>query len=115
MKKSNDRLFAKSHFALVLMAMFLSIGYAVAADVKGKVTDEKNAALAGVTVSVKGKQNTVTTDAAGSFTINADENSVLVLSFVGFETQEVKVGNQTTLALVLREKKEALGEVVVVG
>lgn len=104
-----------SHLAFLLMALFLPLGYALAADVKGKVTDEKNAGLPGVTIQVKGKNVTASTDGSGGFTINADETAVLIFSYVGFETQEIKVGNQTSLSVVLHEKKEALTDVVVVG
>jgi iron complex outermembrane receptor protein len=115
MKEKNEQFFAKSHLAFVLMALFLPLGYAFAADVKGKVTDEKSAALTGVTISVKGKATSAVTDASGNFSINTDESSVLVFSYVGFDTKEVKVGNQTFIEVILLEKKEALGEVVVVG
>src|SRR5215216_4696226 len=95
MKEKSKQLFAKSHLAFLLMALFLPLGYAVAADVKGKVTDDKSAALNGVTVSVKGKGTSAVTDAAGTFTISADEASVLVFSYVGFDTKEVTVGSQS--------------------
>jgi TonB-linked SusC/RagA family outer membrane protein len=114
MKEQNNRPFS-SHLVFLLMALFLPLGYVLAVDVKGKVTDEKSGALAGVTVEVKGKKITVVTDAAGNFTINADESTVLSFSFVGFDTKEVTVGNQTFIEVTLVEKKEALGEVVVVG
>ena len=56
MKEKTERMIVKRHLALVLMAMFLPVCYALAADIKGKVTDEKSVALAGVTVAVKGKK-----------------------------------------------------------
>lgn len=114
MKEQNLRL-VRSRLLLGLMAIFLPISYALAIDVKGKVTDDKNAGLSGVTVSLKGKKSSVTTDASGDFTINADENSVLVFSYIGFETQEVKMSGKTEFSVIMKNATEALTDVVVVG
>lgn len=82
----------------------------------GKVTNEKNEVLPGVSIQIKGTQQGTTTDANGQYKIEvADENAVLIFSFIGFASQEIKVGNQTTINVVLAEDAAALDEVVVTG
>ncbi len=85
--------------------------------VKGKVIDAaNNSTLPGVNVVVKGTSTGTSTDADGNFTISVpNETSVLVFSFVGFVSQEVPVGNKTTLSVSLTSDSKALSEVVVIG
>lgn len=84
--------------------------------ISGKVTNEKNETLPGVSIQVKGTQQGTTTDANGQYKIEvADENAILIFSFIGFASQEIKVGNQTTINVVLTEDAAALDEVVVTG
>lgn len=84
--------------------------------VKGKVTDEKGLPLPGVSIRVKGGASGTTTDNNGNYTINApDDQSILVFSYVGFVSQEQKVGNLTTINIVLMSQDSDLSEVVVVG
>ncbi|HYI78792.1 MAG TPA: carboxypeptidase-like regulatory domain-containing protein, partial [Chryseolinea sp.] len=65
--------------------------------VEGKVLEEDGAPLPGVNVIVKGTSIGTTTDAQGAFTVNVpDQQSVLVFSFIGYMTQEVTVGSQST-------------------
>jgi TonB-dependent starch-binding outer membrane protein SusC len=83
--------------------------------VSGKVTDVGGSPLPGVSIVVKDTKNGTITDDNGNYQISvADANAVLIFSFVGFTTQEVVVGNRTTIDLQLSEGK-ALEEVVVVG
>ncbi len=84
--------------------------------VTGTVTGENQGPLPGVTVTVKGTQNGTITDADGRYRLTvADENAVLVFSFIGYLTQEVPVGGRTTIDLNLAPDVKALSEVVVVG
>lgn len=85
--------------------------------VSGQVlTNEDNTALPGVNVAVKGSTRGTTTDAEGKFRLAVpDNNSVLVFSSVGFITQEVTVGAQTTINIKLGVDQRTLNEVVVVG
>jgi TonB-dependent starch-binding outer membrane protein SusC len=84
--------------------------------INGKVTDVDGAPLPGVNVVVKGTTNGTTTDALGTFAINVeDENSILIFSFIGFETQEVRVGAMTTVNVTLKADVKMLEEIVVVG
>lgn len=85
--------------------------------VSGKVTDaEKGDALPGVSILIKGTQKGTTTDANGEYSITvADSKAVLVFSIVGYEPQEVVVGNRATINLGMMTDTKTLGEVVVVG
>ncbi|MGN6493950.1 MAG: TonB-dependent receptor [Agriterribacter sp.] len=84
--------------------------------VTGTVMDANAAPLAGVSVTVKGTSQGVTTDANGKFSISAPEKGTLVFSFVGFQTQEVAVNNQTEINVSLTPSTtQQLSEVVVIG
>ena len=85
--------------------------------VRGKVVDGGNkSTLPGVNVVVKGTSVGTSTDVEGNFTISVpNESAVLVFSFVGFTSQEVVVGNKTTLEVSLESDSKALSEVVVIG
>ncbi|KAA0991195.1 SusC/RagA family TonB-linked outer membrane protein [Dyadobacter aurulentus] len=84
--------------------------------VKGKVTDKQaQTGLPGVNVVVKGTEKGVSTDVDGNFTINATKESVLVFSFIGYDKQEVTVGNQTVIDVILQPSLTNLEELVVVG
>jgi TonB-linked SusC/RagA family outer membrane protein len=84
--------------------------------VTGTVLDDKGVGLPGVSVFVKSTQKGTTTDQNGKFVLGvADAKSVLVFSFVGFEPQEVIVGNRTMINVTLKVDVKALGEIVVVG
>lgn len=83
--------------------------------VTGKVLSEKNEPLVGVTIRVKGTNVGTTTDASGSFRLEAPDFAVLVFSFTGFETREVSLDGKNTLTVVMQEVNTNLGEIVVVG
>ena len=83
--------------------------------VKGKVSDEKGIALPGVSIKVKGTDLSAMTNTEGSFVINAKAGDVLVLSYIGFHTQEVTVTAAGNLVIVLKEAIGVLDQVVVVG
>jgi TonB-linked SusC/RagA family outer membrane protein len=84
--------------------------------VKGSVVDKENdTPLAGVTVTVRGTNNTAVTDAAGNFTINAPSGSVLVFSYVGYGSTEAPVGSSGVVNVAMSTASEGLSEVVVVG
>lgn len=84
--------------------------------VTGKVTDARGEALIGATVVIKGQESLGTvTDIDGSYSLLVDENDVLVISFTGFEKQEVPVGGRKVIDVVLQESATVLEQVVVVG
>ena len=84
--------------------------------IRGKVTDETGASLPGVNILEKGTTNGTVSDTEGSYTLSvASTESVLVFSFIGTVTQEVRVGSQSEIAIRLLNDAETLSEVVVIG
>ena len=81
---------------------------------QGNVVDKNGEPIIGATVKVKGKQSGVVTDIDGNFTIDAPRGSVLVVSYIGFDNQEVVVDGKP-IAVTLVESSEQLNEVVVIG
>ncbi len=101
---------------LLMFALFGSITlWAQERTITGSITDEGGEALIGVSVVVKGTTQGTITDVQGKFNLKVPAGAVLTVSYVGFASQEVSVGNQSTLKVVLREDTKDLGEVVVVG
>lgn len=102
---------------LHLTLLFLFAGVAAQGqDVTGTVTSAVDgAALPGVSILIKGTSSGTTTDASGQFSIPVADasNSILVVSFIGFATQEVAVQNRTSIDIALTEDVTALSEVVV--
>jgi TonB-linked SusC/RagA family outer membrane protein len=105
----------------LLAALVLLLGQVVAQGnrtIKGKVTDEKGAALSGVTVSAVGTNRKVVTDNSGTFSIEITSKvKALQFSYVGFALQEVSVSDASTVDVTISLKAEdaSLSEVVVVG
>jgi TonB-dependent starch-binding outer membrane protein SusC len=85
--------------------------------VNGRVTDANtNEPLAGCNVVLKGTQRGATTDAKGEYRLTIpDGTAVLVFGFIGFESQDVPVGNRTTINIALRPSASDLAQVVVIG
>lgn len=84
--------------------------------VTGKVTDETGAALAGVSVHVKGTRTGVSSDVNGAFRITAPgTNATLVFSAVGYVTTEVKINGRTNITITLKAASQTMQEVVVTG
>ena len=82
----------------------------------GTVYNDNGETMPGVNVVIKGTTNGVITDTDGSFSINiANRDVVLLFSFIGYQTQEISVGNQTVIKVVLNEDTREIDEVVVVG
>lgn len=82
--------------------------------VSGVVQDAMGPVI-GASVKVKGTGTGVATDFDGKFTLSVNPGATLVVSYIGYVTKEVKVGNQTSLVINLQEDKQLLDEVVVVG
>lgn len=83
--------------------------------VSGRVVDEKGQGLPGVTVLVQGTNTGVSTNADGTFALNAPPNSTLIFSSIGFLTQRVALGDQRTVNVTLLADLKTLDDVVVVG
>lgn len=83
--------------------------------VKGKVFDERGKPLFGVNVLIKGTQKGTRTDANGNFKIDANKNSTLLFSFVGYVSKEVQVTEEENITVKLESSIGELTEIVVVG
>ena len=83
--------------------------------IKGKVLDDLGVPVIGANVVVKGTTVGTITDIDGNFTLEVPANAVLEVSYVGYATLDVKVGNQRNLSITMKEDSHALQELVVVG
>ncbi|MDR6783033.1 TonB-linked SusC/RagA family outer membrane protein [Pedobacter africanus] len=83
--------------------------------ITGKVTDAKGLPVPGVTVKVKNKNTTRVTDNKGDFSIDVEDDDVLVFSFIGFKRKEIAVKGQQSLKVALEEDQSQLNDVVVIG
>lgn len=83
--------------------------------IDGTVTDESGNPLSGVSVQVKGTTQGMITPASGKFSLTVPEDAILSVSFVGYQTQEVAVGNKGNIVIKLKLTASGLNEVVVVG
>lgn len=102
--------------ALAFVAMLLStVAFAQTMSIKGKVVDNLGDAIIGVNVIEKGTTNGTLTDANGNFNLKVNEGATLSFSFIGYATQEIVVGNQTTIDVVLEEETAMLEDLVVIG
>ncbi|MCG2462750.1 SusC/RagA family TonB-linked outer membrane protein [Flavobacteriaceae bacterium F89] len=100
---------------LLLVGALLCIGLVKAQTVSGTVSDS-NGPLPGASVLIKGTTNGAQTDFDGNYTLNnVGSDATLVVSYIGFKTQEIAVNGQTTINVTMEEDAEALSEVVVVG
>ena len=101
--------------SLMLVGAILSFGLVKAQDVSGTVSDATGP-LPGASVVVQGTTNGTQTDFDGNYTIsNVGSNAVLVVSYIGFKTQQVAVNGRSTINIVLEEDAQALDEVVIIG
>ncbi|MDA0196494.1 MAG: TonB-dependent receptor [Bacteroidetes bacterium] len=84
--------------------------------ISGNVTDDGNEGLPGVSIIIKDSSQGTLTDVDGNFNLSVpDNNAVLVFSYIGFESQELTVGNQTSFNISMRPDIAQLEEIVVVG
>jgi len=101
---------------LLLMIMIVSYASAQTTTVSGVVKDEAGLPIAGVNVIVKGTANGTSTDADGRFSLVApNQSTILLFSFIGYQNQEVTVGQRTSLDIAMVPDVQSLNEVVVVG
>ena len=102
--------------SLLLSLLFCLPLLAQDVSVSGRVTSsDDSSVLPGVSVQVKGTTRGTTTDASGDFKISVPANARLVFSYIGFNPQEVAVGNRSTVNVSLQSNAQDLGEVVVTG
>lgn len=113
MKQVNLRIYRT--ILTLLVGLFLSAGaYAQQISVRGIVKDQMGEPVIGANVLVKGTSNGVITDIDGKFALSAAKNDILIISFVGFTSQEIPVTGKD-LMVTLKEDTGLLDEVVVLG
>jgi len=101
--------------SFILLGALLCFSMVEAQEVSGTVSDASGP-LPGASVVVKGTTNGTQTDFDGNYSLsNVDSNATLVVSYIGFATQEVAVNGQTTINVTLLEDAQALDEVVIIG
>jgi len=102
--------------AIILGLMCLSlITYAQSREVSGTVTSTEGEALPGVNIIIKDTNTGAITDVDGNYSMNVPDGSTLIFSYVGYKVQEIPVGNQSIIDVVLEADISSLDEVVVVG
>ena len=104
---------------LMALVLFLLVGMTSVfaqkqVNVSGRITDELNEPMIGVSVLEKGTTNGVITDLDGNYTLSVNEGSTIVFSYIGYVTQEKKAV-AGTMNIILKEDSKTLDEVVVVG
>ncbi|MDR2362518.1 MAG: TonB-dependent receptor [Prevotellaceae bacterium] len=117
-EKESERTWKKTGFRagiFLLLAWTVLPLHAQTNTISGTVFDAKGETIIGASIVVKGTTMTTVTDALGRFTIEAAPEATLVVSFIGYRTQEIAVGNQTDIRVLLEEDTKVLEEVVVVG
>ncbi|RAJ94303.1 TonB-linked SusC/RagA family outer membrane protein [Larkinella arboricola] len=103
--------------ALVLLCLLTTVAWAQERKISGSVIDGTDKTpLPGVNVLIKGTSTGVSTDASGRFTLNVPaNNNVLAISAIGYEPQEVNIGNRSEITVTLQADIKTLSEVVVTG
>jgi TonB-dependent starch-binding outer membrane protein SusC len=102
-------------FAMLFLLATTLGAFAQERMISGKIVDNTGAAMPGVNVLKKGTTVGTASDANGEFSLAVQNDDILVISFIGYRSQEVLVGTQTRLEIKIEEDFETLDEVVVVG
>ncbi|MEO1655729.1 MAG: carboxypeptidase-like regulatory domain-containing protein, partial [Bacteroidota bacterium] len=103
-------------FCLLLLSVCVGLqAHAQEITVTGQVTDQNGESLPGVYILIKGSTQGTVTDYDGKFSITADANATLVAQFLGYSSQEIPIGNQSTINIQMTEQAQDLDEIVVTG
>ncbi|WP_405384421.1 SusC/RagA family TonB-linked outer membrane protein [Maribacter sp. LLG6340-A2] len=100
--------------SLLVLGAFISFSVSQAQEVSGTVSDASGP-LPGASVLEKGTTNGTQTDFDGNYTLSVNEGAVLVVSYIGYKTQEIPYDGRSTINFTLEEDAEALEEVVIIG
>ncbi|WP_420386887.1 SusC/RagA family TonB-linked outer membrane protein [Roseivirga sp.] len=100
-------------FYLWLFLQLICVAAVSQTKISGKVVDAQNQPMQSVTVLEKGTSNGVATSADGTYQITVSDNATLVFTFIGFEAMEVDVAGKSTINIILEERTNLLGDVVV--
>ena len=114
--KKQQSIFQKMWSMLIICLFSITSLSAQTLTVNGKVIDQTGEAIIGASILIQGTTNGAITDFNGSFTIpDVDAKATMVVSYIGYKTQNIAVNGQTIFNITLREDTETLDEVVVVG
>lgn len=100
---------------LLFLPLFCTLYAAAQMKTTGRVVDNDKAAVPGATLRVKGAGNGTQTNAAGNFSLDAKPGDTLVVSFIGFLTQSIRINNTAPLQIILQPSSTSLNEVVATG
>ena len=109
------KLYKRLSLTAVILLVLTSVGLAQERLVSGTIKDEDGSGMPGVNILVKGTTQGTVTDTQGAFSISTSPNSTLVITFVGYKTFEILVGERTVINLTLESDLSSLDEVVVTG
>jgi TonB-dependent starch-binding outer membrane protein SusC len=122
MKPNNRNYFQKTKwlerllFTVFLLTSVFGFTYAQEKTITGKVVDESGLSVPGATIIVKGTTTGTVSDVDGKFTIGVPPSTkTLLISFVGMKAQEIQIGNQTNISVILISESIGLNEVVAIG
>ena len=108
--------FVKKPLGLLLLFLVVSVQSALAQfTVKGTVNDEAGEPIIGASVKVVGTNTGSVTDLNGQFTVSATQQGQLEISYVGYETQRVRINGRQNITVVMKEDAQTLKDVVVIG
>ena len=110
----NFKSLQKPLVALFLLCLF-PMGALAQSIIRGTVNDEAGEPIIGASVQVQGTKTGAITDFQGKFSVEAASNATLNITYVGYESQQVKVNGQSNLTITLKEDVTALNDVVVIG
>ena len=117
--KANQQAVAGNVFSRLLLIACLTVFsqwiYAQNKQITGHVVDTKGEPAIGASILEKGTTNGTITDFDGNFKLSVSSKAILQISYIGYKTQEIAVGNKTKLNITMEEDTEVLDEVVVVG
>lgn len=102
-------------FFMILFSMLAIVAYAQSQTVSGVINDMNGEPVIGASVLEKGTSNGTITDLDGKYSLNVRKNAILVISYIGYKTQELKPVHGKALNITLIEDAKALEEVVVIG
>src|SRR5581483_8440404 len=102
---------------LLLLLLILSnvVASAQTQPISGIITDEEGHPLAGASISLKNKPIGTSTQADGSFHLKAEPSDILIISYAGYVTENLKIDTQTEVHLALKQGNKKMDELVVVG
>ncbi|MDO5105038.1 SusC/RagA family TonB-linked outer membrane protein [Capnocytophaga sp.] len=114
--QNHGKSYLKWKLSALFFTLLMGVSFAQTREVKGRVTDDNNHPIPGVNVIIKGINLGVMTNMEGEYIIKADTGDVLRFSFIGFKTEEKRVGESTKMInIVMKEDVTELDDVVVVG